>query len=391
MDAPPASTFEKHVKALGASPLFNLSLGSKELFHSDFLAWLCKLYPTLVGPVFAHFVKSPPPSCAGLQIHRERRNIDLTIQFQNDHALIVENKVKSLPSQSQLVEYSEAVKDKAHTAFLLLSLTRPSFFPPDSAVFFMNGVTWHHLSYSDLAAALEAISSPVSAVDRYHGELIKDYVAFVTSLVAIAAELSPHWEDEETDFFRKDESILLRQIRLHDLMSKIRYAELAERLKQSLIADGWRVVPKDDIENATPGDFMVFSDFYRGEATCEFKYLVRGGQNPVALSVMLQGNAFKVFVGVPRRPDAAQRIANELNKVRGSGRLWFDLSIVEGGMPEMPARGFNQYIRTWLYRYKRIERIAPRRLVEIFVQYARLIREKESAIRNEIEKAYESG
>ena len=34
---------EKVVNNLKASPLFNMSLGSKELFHSNFLAWLLEI------------------------------------------------------------------------------------------------------------------------------------------------------------------------------------------------------------------------------------------------------------------------------------------------------------------------------------------------------------
>jgi hypothetical protein len=35
------------IKSLKKSPLFNLSLTNKELFHSNFLAWFGKLYPEL--------------------------------------------------------------------------------------------------------------------------------------------------------------------------------------------------------------------------------------------------------------------------------------------------------------------------------------------------------
>lgn len=33
------------IDELSSSPLFNLSLSSKELFHSNFLAWLAQHYP----------------------------------------------------------------------------------------------------------------------------------------------------------------------------------------------------------------------------------------------------------------------------------------------------------------------------------------------------------
>jgi len=36
------------VRSLTASPLFQLSLAAKELFHSSFLAWLCESHPQTV-------------------------------------------------------------------------------------------------------------------------------------------------------------------------------------------------------------------------------------------------------------------------------------------------------------------------------------------------------
>lgn len=38
---------ENAIDLLKKSPLFNLSLANKELFHSNFIAWFGKLYPEL--------------------------------------------------------------------------------------------------------------------------------------------------------------------------------------------------------------------------------------------------------------------------------------------------------------------------------------------------------
>src|SRR6202021_318629 len=62
-------TFKQHVRKLRNSPLFNLSLASKELFHSNFLAWLLEQYPNQVGPLFAGFTKTRSASCEGLKVY----------------------------------------------------------------------------------------------------------------------------------------------------------------------------------------------------------------------------------------------------------------------------------------------------------------------------------
>ena len=395
MEAPHSATLEASIDRLRKSPLFNLSLASKELFHSNFLAWLCEGYPDLVGPLFGRFTKALCPSYDGLKVHRELHNIDLTIDFPNHERLIVENKVKSIASKEQLEKYSDQEQDQ-HTAFLLLSVTRPAFFPSDDHVFCaVGGAAWRFLSYKDLVAQLEPIIESISARDKYHGELIKDYVGFLTSLVAIASHVSVNWEDEEEQFFRPEEVQMLRKIRLHDLMDKIRYAQLVERIENRLLADGiladgFHVLTRNDVEHgARGGDWAIYPAFYQGEATCEFKYVVRGGNKPVFLAVLLQGNKIKVFAGVPNDPEAAESVANSLLSPTAGGKLWFDLDKV-GGSPERPATGFNKYDGKWLYRYKKIDRCSPRGLVDIFVAYAHAIRDDQEAIRSQIEATYES-
>jgi hypothetical protein len=129
VEARQSASLGKHIDSLRASALFHLSLASKDLFHSNFLAWLCEQFPDLIGPVFGQFARIPCRSYEGLQVHRERRNIDLTIEFPNEESLIIENKVKSIASEEQLERYSDQAHDKGHTAFLLLSLTRAFLFP----------------------------------------------------------------------------------------------------------------------------------------------------------------------------------------------------------------------------------------------------------------------
>ena len=93
---------------LKESPLFNLSLGSRELFHSNFLYWLGGMYKDEVGTLFARFISDRSGDCSLEDFpQRERENIDLQFHFKNGTKLIVENKVKSIPYKEQLARYTE--------------------------------------------------------------------------------------------------------------------------------------------------------------------------------------------------------------------------------------------------------------------------------------------
>jgi hypothetical protein len=384
VEAPQIATFENHVHTLEASPLFYFSLASKELFHSNFLAWLCENYPIQVGPLFATFTKNPCDRCDHLEVHREQRNIDLTIIFPNEESLIIENKVKSIATIEQLQGYSRQVRDKERTSFLLLSLIRPAFVPSNDALFKVDETVWHFCSYDGLARQLEPFIACISARDKYHGEIVKDYLGFVKSLVAIASHVSVDWGNEDADFFGKDESKLLKKIRLRDMMDKIRYAQLAQRIKETLKAEGCCVVPDKEFKTAPPGVFTVDSAFYRGEALCQFWYHLRGAENKVALGVMFQGNKIKVSVHAGR--DSAKRIAEELIRPNAGGSVWFDLARIPGDSREMPRKkGFCQYSGINYHRYKKIAQISPKGIVDLLVSYARSIRDAEDTIQKRID------
>jgi len=84
------------ISYLRSSPLFNLSLGSKELFHSNFLAWLFELYPRELGGALSRFLKDRSGDVAITNVLRELKNRDLTIHFGNGQELVIENKVNEI-------------------------------------------------------------------------------------------------------------------------------------------------------------------------------------------------------------------------------------------------------------------------------------------------------
>lgn len=116
---------------LKSSPMFKLSLSSKELFHSNFLEWLSNVNPIAF--------KSLILDMAGLKgkkykwpdvwrVKREYNNFDLCIvaydQYKNNEdekidddedfriMFVIENKVKSIPYIEQLKRYTQEAKTK---------------------------------------------------------------------------------------------------------------------------------------------------------------------------------------------------------------------------------------------------------------------------------------
>ncbi len=115
---------------LNASPMYNLSLSSKELFHSNFLAWLGNNKETrqFFVAVIKELTKIELDFNGDWKVEREDKNFDLCIKKDNDYILVIENKVKSIPSKAQLDRYVGKIEDyykkqnEYPTKFLLLTL-----------------------------------------------------------------------------------------------------------------------------------------------------------------------------------------------------------------------------------------------------------------------------
>ena len=169
----------KKFENLKKSPLFNLSLSSKELFHSNFLCWLGESYKKEFGDVFYAFLKGLPQDNDLIikEIHREKDNIDLSFTYSNKQEIIIENKVKSIAYIEQLKKYSE--KNTEYKNYILLSLSKPVFFNNEDK-FIINGTdsngidaVWNFLSYSNLVGMLKTLSEKIQ--DSYHQNIINDY------------------------------------------------------------------------------------------------------------------------------------------------------------------------------------------------------------------------
>lgn len=178
------SPYEKHLEVLHNSTMFHMSLGSKELFHSNFLHWISivnwgaflQIMHDLAGlekdEVFwwenvrdCH-EKPYHPDNNNIEVRREFHNFDLSIYIETDESpcpednnseenkgkwipvLILENKMKSLPYEEQLERYTqkafdewltgEKIKTEARNSpqkelenkygitFILLSLMKPT-------------------------------------------------------------------------------------------------------------------------------------------------------------------------------------------------------------------------------------------------------------------------
>lgn len=114
---------DERIWNLEESPIYAMSLGSKELFHSNFWAWLMKTDSKFISIFFEGITE-----CKAIK--REEKNRDITIHtndgIYNDGIYIIENKIKSLPYVEQLAKYQIAA-GKNFKGGVIAALKEPNF------------------------------------------------------------------------------------------------------------------------------------------------------------------------------------------------------------------------------------------------------------------------
>lgn len=375
------------LKELKSSVMFKLSLSSKELFHSNLLAWLCECYPKQVGQIFASYLESYTGDDYELKAIRERYNIDLTLEFSSKglkQQLIIENKVKSIPDLYQLKLYTKNILAKSKvdttitgTNFLLLSLTKPSFLDKENPTkITLENEIWHYISYRELADKLSSVQSDIAEENQYHGFILEDYIFFIKKLQEFYEMFSI---ELDTNFYiEQEDHELVKQNRLHDLVDKLRYSQLAELISQELRGKGFILTEKTWLD-ANHGEIFVNSSMTRGVGLCDLKYVLKSNSCTLNLGVQVQGPAFRLVL------ESDKNNVEKIAKCLLDNNLWFDLSIIPGDSPEYPRKSeFNNYGKVFWYRHKNLLKITTNDLVELIVKFACIIRDKKGELERQI-------
>lgn len=230
---------------LATSPIFHFSLHAKELFHSNFLAWLGsdkELKHVFLTVMLKLGITQERIESWGddFEVLREKDNLDLIVKagdytirkqlrngkikdkwIQGGWHLVIENKIKSIPTNEQLDKYTEVIRknnsDVSKVEKLLLV-------PTDANVHLKDG--WRLVNYT---AVTQGLKESLSAIkDSYKKAIIEDYVRMNEALVAI---LNDH-KINENDKFLYVPSCELNELRIADLVGKWRTSHVAEIFKR---------------------------------------------------------------------------------------------------------------------------------------------------------------
>lgn len=244
--------FMKLKSTLKNDPIFAMSLGSKELFHSNFWAWLFErdiAYARIFFPDIKPYDK----------VEREQSHRDLTIwnkEIRNskntvigyEEAYVIENKLKSLPRLEQLEGYQNDIETRKNknTGEISASgqrlvkgvitgfIKKPAFIDAEKNTVTINGKEWRFISYSEISEGIKKVANEVEANDeenRFDKEIIIKYAEMIKNLEQFAY---PFLNSSKNIWPRLNEYVDFSNIRLDDVLKKLKAQELADYMRDHL-------------------------------------------------------------------------------------------------------------------------------------------------------------
>ena len=308
---------DTYVEQLNNNPIFQLSLSSKELFHSNFLAWLAvdkktqALFKKILYTWLGEDTFDYNTDC--MEVKREYKNFDFSIceKITNDKEsktgrirLVLENKFKSIAYKAQLENYQKKVDalneeaDKAQckaklklnsakfenwkenaklpkTKYILLTLAEDFL---DKEAVKESG--WIIVTYANYSKTLHDNLDLVK--DKFYKELLEKYCEFIDAFYTYTnncleqIKYTDNWEILKNEDFST--------LRCNDIWQKLVMhqcaLQLAKKLEKKFGKDFQPTIVTSDQEiwgeNGNENEDKLFMrvSYYHGEALLELKYLI---------------------------------------------------------------------------------------------------------------------
>lgn len=294
------NNLHENVKALKQSPLFALSLGGKELSHSNFWEWLINIRVDNVNPfVEVFYPEFYSKKNKFIKVEREKGHRDLTIYFEDStgkrKAIFIENKLKSIPTIEQLKKYEENFSEKNIVfEFGILTGIEQT----------LHHDNWEFLSYTKIAERIDIINQ-VNTLDSHIFNTIENYTSDIRLISCILLEKLN--EVQNRYFFESDSE--LEELRLEDIYLKFSGSKLCQFIEKEL-----------GVEFQTPWGMPVIGNFFNNKKpTVDIMYNQKVNDEIIGvIGIQIEGKQFRFHSGPVSnysRFDNKEHYFNEMKRV----------------------------------------------------------------------------
>lgn len=371
------------LEELYKNPMFRISLGSKELFHSNFLAFLWDCDKQAFLNVINDLLQNKKINVnellgkEGLTIYREKENLDLCICHTENKKdcidIIIENKVKSIPYIEQLDEYRQTAAKpqyKNSTAVTYILLTLADEFPNIEAI----AKDWNIITYDQLVKAIKQYYRKNDIESRLQ-QYVADYTDFIDKLSAL--QIVDKFNDEpfhnpaiiEAYHKTKLSDLYLKQRGSYFicmLLNKITEAQKNNRLGKIDIKQGAKsqASGKNVVDNSKNAIIYLASGMNRGKSTITIHIYPKQCTSSYALQI--EGNQYRhMFIQSGLIAKRSIKVEQNLNTMPFFAQDQLPKLLQE----DWQGRGdFNQYQPDCLYKYVTFEKTTGGQMLDIVVE-----------------------
>lgn len=334
----PQQKSQEIINKLEDLAIFNMSLSSKELFHSNMLYWLwkvdnkafLKMLDELLGckdgeNSFAERLEKNEK----LEVRRENKNFDLSIYQGKQLIFVLENKVKSIPTKAQLDVYDKKIKND-NCKRLLLTLVEN--FLDKAAI--EKEKKWPIINYKTLAAAINNHYENVKTVETVK-QYVNDYVTFIQHLQELVTIWNEAYENGDVSIVvsKNDHHKEALQIRIDDLYGKLYFSRVATELNSQLTKN--RLLGKN---------VVIATNYTRDQPLVEVR--IAGVMKDTTFIIQIQGSHYRH--GIERVGCGYKELAEDiLNKHPNVCGMWWP----EGYQSKSNDGDCNHFSPSFIYRY----------------------------------------
>ena len=299
----------RKIEDLKKSPIYAMSLCSKELFHSNFWAWLMEQDERFIEIFFENDNNKELERISREEGHRDitiYRKIDKNNKKEKPDVYVIENKLKSIPTEEQLNNYrTEVEKWGIWKSGVLTGVKAPLFELPCG---------WRFLSHREIAKRIwdTAQSSSEDAIKR-NLEIIKEYCVILNDICDI---LEYTLESTDNTFYYAVDR--LYEIRISDIAQKMKAEHFLAYLRKFL-------KEKESELPTVYNDFKLKTgvSFHNGKATIDARYSswVDKSTHWFCIGVQMEGYQYRRLIEQDTRTSNLEGL---FDKFKSSDIGWFD-------------------------------------------------------------------
>ncbi|MEG2792670.1 MAG: PD-(D/E)XK nuclease family protein [Bacilli bacterium] len=278
------------VNFLKNSMIFQMSLGSKELFHSNVWWWLIENDKNFIKVFIPDFEPAKYHNGEYIRAKREEQNRDILIWLEDDNGnkshIVIENKIKALPTIEQLKKYTINLRD---CLFLKGILTGIGICTLDlTELKGLNGVQgeWSYADYDTISSRIiEIAKTSGSIIIKNHLEQIEEYCNILNCINLILDENINRHKNVLT--YECDD--VLYDLRIADIFKKHKGSQFINYVKSK----------KDELEKLKPDGYnlILSQSFHNGKTTLDMRFSnwVNEGSIYTLLGVQIEGDQFRII------------------------------------------------------------------------------------------------